>query len=170
MTSNRRPLPPPHAATVVAGTPKLAASSSGPSTSPMGPVKEATSSEAKDAAPPARGGAPTAPGAGAFQPATGSVAAKARRAGLWGTVVGVGPSLLKSIGGNKQNARAEKSAPANGKPESQDEWNTRLLERAHHSDIGPVGSLPNSYSHRFWCNTRCACTKASRATMNCMFV
>lgn len=121
MTSNRRPLPPPNAATVVAGTPKLAVSASGPSTAPMGQIKEAVIKEAgaEAAAPlPVQGHAPaTAPGAGAFQPAAAG-AAGARRAGLWGTVVGVGPSFLKSIAANKQSAREQKSSAAKGEPSS----------------------------------------------------
>ena len=126
MTSNRRPLPPPNAATVVAGTPKLAVSSSGPGTAPMGHGKQAQVTQdglggdarvpAKDAAP-VPGHAPTTEqGAGMFQPAV--PGAKARRAGLWGTVVGVGPSFLKSIAANKPSARADRDATAKDKPSS----------------------------------------------------
>ncbi len=120
MTSNRSPLPPPNAATVVAGTPKVAVSSSGPSTAPMGPIKDkAGNGESRDAAPlPLRAHAPTTtPGAGGFQPAP------VRRAGLWATVVGVGPSILKNMAASKgvldqKHALDQKSARSNGKPSS----------------------------------------------------
>ncbi|MEY2937330.1 MAG: hypothetical protein RL033_8079, partial [Pseudomonadota bacterium] len=129
MTSPRRPSPPPNAATVVAGTPKLASAAKGVGTAPLGLRKGATSESSEPAAapvtaplplPPALGQNPrTTPGAGAFEPSAAVNAARARRAGLWATVVGVGPSFLKNIAANNQRARDEQGADrASSKPKA----------------------------------------------------